>query len=64
MDCPFGYDEKGCLQKHCNVMFKCVRSQICLQIVDVCDGYNDCPWNDDELLCAPVGMKCPENVNV
>ena len=41
-------------------MFKCVRSQICLHIGDVCDGHNDCPWNDDELMCILVGIKCPK----
>ena len=59
-DCPFGYDEIRCLQKHCYRKFKCVRSQICLHTGDICDGYNDCPWNDDELMCTLVGMKCPE----
>ena len=41
-------------------MFKCVRSQICLHIGDVCDGHYDCPWKDDELMCKLVGTKCPE----
>ena len=59
-DCPFGYDEKNCLQRHCYGMFKCVRSQICLHIGDVCDGHYDCPLEDDELMCKLVGTKCPE----
>ena len=59
-DCPFGYDEKSCLQRYCYGMLKCVRSQICLYIGDVCDGHYDCPWKDDELMCSLVGTKCPE----
>ena len=58
-DCPFGYDEKNCSQRHCYGMFKCVRFQICLHIGDICDGYYDCPWNDDELMCKLIGTKCP-----
>ena len=52
--------EKSCSQRDCYRMFKCVRSQICLHIGDVCDGHYDCPLDDDELMCKLVGTKCPE----
>ncbi len=51
--------------RQCKAMFKCSNnfnnSKTCVHIWDVCDGINDCPLNDDELLCNLKGHKCPNN---
>ena len=55
-DCPDGYDESAAiscgLKRQCKNMFHCKGSQICLHLEDICDGYNDCPFRDDEFLCV------------
>ena len=39
-------------------MFRCKNSQICLHLSDVCDGYEHCPYSDDEILCELYKEKC------
>ncbi len=39
-------------------MFRCKNSQICLHLNDLCDGYEDCPHSDDEILCVLHKEKC------
>ena len=58
-DCPNGYDEYECTTSRiCRNMFKCKDSMICLHINDICDGYEDCPIKDDEILCALKDVHC------
>ena len=61
-DCPDGYDESSSLvcgiDRLCMNMFKCKDSQMYLHLKDVCDGYRDCPLEDDEVLCELHGPYC------
>ncbi len=62
-DCPEGVDES--IEQHCaptrkcSNMFKCVNSQICTHLLDVCDSTADCPFQDDEMFCDLAGILCP-----
>ena len=61
-DCPHGYDELylGCgPNRLCKHMYRCTNSQICIHIEDTCNGFLDCPKNDDEQFCELVTTKCP-----
>ena len=64
-DCPNGYDESkqlGCgIHRKCENMFKCRKSQICVQTEDVCNGFIDCPHEEDEILCDLIDVKCPDS---
>ena len=61
---PEGYDEtynSVCGNKAiCENMYKC-RNMLhrCLHIASVCDGYSDCYFADDELLCSLKMIRCP-----
>ena len=63
-DCPYGYDEKeehNCgLERQCKGMLKCLRTQICVHLYDICNDYPDCPFKDDEDLCELKYATCPE----
>ena len=63
-DCPFGQDEliadRCGPTRHCQGMFKCVSSQLCIHIEDICDLYYDCPLNEDEQMCDLMHL-CPVN---
>ena len=61
-DCPKGYDEYlgVCYTKRlCVNLFHCKNSQIGIHIDDVCDTKIDCPYLDDEQLCALLTVTCP-----
>ena len=62
-DCPGGYDEvkelKCGINRNCSNMFKCMNSQKCIHVGDVCNGLKDCPAEDDEFMCSLVGLLCP-----
>ncbi len=62
-DCPAGYDELSteCQKerRHCQFLFKCTSSQICVHFLDICDGTADCPYQDDEHVCSTKSIKCP-----
>ena len=63
-DCAEGFDEKSSLvcgnQIICDHMYKCKNmSHMCLHLGNVCDGKNDCPFSDDELLCGLKLVTCP-----
>ncbi len=62
-DCPFGKDEaitQSCGQtRHCENMFKCIDSQVCIHIEDLCDTFNDCPLAEDEQMCDLKYTSCP-----
>ena len=61
-DCPDGADESqihGCgYPRSCNFMFKCMGSQICTHLTNICDGQDDCPFRDDEEMCI-LYNHCP-----
>ncbi len=63
-DCPFGHDEsitQRCGQKRkCQHMFKCINSQICIHVEDICDNFNDCPLYEDEQMCDLKYAICPK----
>ena len=61
-DCPSGYDESilhQCRNRTCINMFKCKLSSICLHLGDVCNGFVDCPHEDDEFSCLLKFVICP-----
>ncbi len=62
-DCPYGYDENemhNCGEnRSCQQMLKCRKSQICVHISDMCNSVQNCPQNDDELLCELFNTVCP-----
>ena len=41
-------------------MFKCKSSQVCVHLYDICDGIDNCPSEDDELLCEVRDVICPK----
>ena len=66
-DCPFGIDEsrktycnKNMYNTKCASMFKCKGTIfVCVHLNDVCNGFNDCPKRDDEMLCELQKIQCP-----
>ena len=59
-DCPDGSDENVYHSNNCSLLFKCKMSSVCLALIDLCDGFNDCQMKDDELLCDLSFIQCPE----
>ena len=60
-DCPGREDEQGCRDAVCPGYYRCRGSAVCLHPDHVCDGYQHCPEQDDELLCwlsCPVQCAC------
>ena len=60
-DCPKGYDEHVYLSNNCSLLFKCKMSSVCLVLIDLCDGFSDCPMKDGELLCDLSDIQCPKH---
>ena len=61
-DCPYGFDEleSNCgLTRQCKSMLKCKDSQICVHMLDMCNGLKDCPLEEDEDLCELQNTLCP-----
>ncbi|CAG5115315.1 unnamed protein product [Candidula unifasciata] len=56
-DCPTGEDEQLFYTGPCTGHFACWDSNICLHPDLVCDGYTDCPYDDDELGCRDDCLK-------
>ena len=56
-----GDDESICNKSEaCKNMFHCRNTkQICLHLGNTCDGHNDCPSGDDEMLCELKLVYCP-----
>ena len=45
----------------CRGYYRCRASEICVHVTHVCDGWPQCPQQDDELLCyrtCPLGCLC------
>ena len=64
-DCPGGYDESeghSCgINRTCNNMLKCRKSQTCIHLAETCDNVTDCTLGDDaffstfhEQLCTAL----------
>ena len=64
-DCSEGYDEvkelKCGINRDCINMFKCMQSQKCIHVGDICNGLKDCPTEDDEYMCSLAGLLCPSS---
>ncbi len=43
----------------CIHMFRCRKSNQCLQLGNVCDGQTNCPAGDDEFMCQFKDTECP-----
>ena len=55
IDCIGGIDEQynnSCTNQN-HTRFQCFNSTKCLSSNQLCDGYNDCPFNDDENILCP-----------
>ena len=61
-NCPYGDDEHlshKCGDKRvCMDFFKCKFSQICVHAVNGCDGTDDYPLGDNEILCEFKAFRC------
>ena len=61
-DCPSGYDESiqhQCGNRTCVNMFKCKMSLTCIHLGDVCNGFIECQYGDDEYSCLLKNTICP-----
>ena len=63
-DSPEGDDERGNAvcgnDLRCLHMYKCRNTNfMCLHIGNVCNGYINCPFEDDEMSCDLKSVKCP-----
>ena len=58
---PNKIDSELCEIIQCPFMFRCENSY-CIPIENVCDGFSDCPYQSDEVLCGntscPGMLKC------
>lgn len=62
-DCPGGADEDETFHSiftDCPNLFRCSNSSLCVDLLDTCDGYKDCPQGDDELMCSFLEVRCPK----
>lgn len=64
-DCPGGLEEmlmQGCGQiRICTNLFKCHHSQVCVHMGDLCNGFKDCIFGDDEYFCSLQNSNCPSS---
>ncbi len=62
-NCPYGYDEHTrhlCgTTRICINMLRCRKSQLCVDMSDICNHSPSCPLKDDELLCEISNLECP-----
>ena len=60
-DCIGGQDERSelCLDKHCEGLFLCRQTSVCVSPKHICDNTLHCPHGDDELGCHFVDIACP-----
>ncbi len=63
-DCIDGLDESEAHQcatdRKCVYLFKCVGTQICVHLENICDKNTHCPQGDDEDLCDLKDVFCPD----
>ncbi|KAL8619459.1 hypothetical protein ACOMHN_011810 [Nucella lapillus] len=60
-DCPHHEDEAGCDVYTCKGLYRCngLDRTICLHGNHLCDGWAQCPQQDDELMCGMAEL-CPD----
>ena len=61
-NCPSGFDELNSVcgsTRQCYNLYKCVQSQICIHLNDICNGVTDCPHKEDESYCSLNNVICP-----
>ncbi|XP_076439120.1 uncharacterized protein LOC143277993 [Babylonia areolata] len=60
-DCPGLWDETDCKTHRCEGLYRCRGKdrEICLHVHYLCDGWPQCPQNDDELMCG-MTETCPD----
>ncbi|KAL8611099.1 hypothetical protein ACOMHN_064389 [Nucella lapillus] len=57
-DCLSGEDELDCDSVTCPGFYRCLDFRICVHRQDMCDGWGQCPKQDDELMCD---LTCPKS---
>ena len=63
-DCPSGSDEHEHIcgsNRQCHNLYKCMQSQLCIHLNDICNSIADCPYKDDEKYCSLNKIVCPWN---
>ena len=55
-DCPRHEDEHLCEDRPCPGLYRCRSTHICVHVTHVCDGWSQCPQQDDENFC---NLTCP-----
>ncbi|KAL8620429.1 hypothetical protein ACOMHN_066740 [Nucella lapillus] len=57
-DCVHGEDEQDYDRAAtCLHHYQCRESTVCVHEDHLCDGWSQCPWQDDKLMCD---LTCPE----